>query len=513
MLEILNLIFGLFLSLILVLIYLLSCIMDGEGPKNRRNGKKDISGALDFMSGILGGAAIDKDADTSTIDFPIDDPDLKDKFTKAFWNARENGSISPLEKFSELKCRLPYTESQKIYTGARHIGQRKLILNEIQFLTRIDPKHRAVVVYVGAAPSNKGAFLASLFPNVRFVLIDPAKFDIRPYSNVRIANAHAVAGVGTGTKDSDLEEGTVDARDLVGRILRELEGAEICTIRTYMTAAIADEFNRRFSNSSGKVHSPWGSDGANNWTDITDCPLYFMSDIRTNFDPTDQGPTTFDIVWNSAQQMDWIYRMKPARSMLKFRIPFFGESGETLQKFADVDSHHPAAAESFDSKLNNVDFRQIFRDKKFQFLDGELFLQPWAPIESTETRLIVEPQEGEYKIREYKLKDYENAFYCFNKITRNYQMFDNPSADWELGFDHCADCALENKIWTDYCERYVAGYSTRTIHKFVNTLSQLTFRKLRDQGHGRMFKPIPLEILERKFREYKGGDSNDARSK
>jgi cap2 methyltransferase len=62
-----------------------------------------------------------------------------------------------------------------------HYGQRKLILSEIEFLTAVSERSSGstlpiLVVYAGAANGSHLPFLFMLFPNVRFVLIDPAPF-------------------------------------------------------------------------------------------------------------------------------------------------------------------------------------------------------------------------------------------------------------------------------------------------------------------------------------------------
>jgi hypothetical protein len=56
-----------------------------------------------------------------------------------------------------------------------HWGQRKLLLSEIEFLT-LHAKPHDTVVYAGAAPGTHTEYLASLFPTLKFVLVDPADF-------------------------------------------------------------------------------------------------------------------------------------------------------------------------------------------------------------------------------------------------------------------------------------------------------------------------------------------------
>jgi len=62
-------------------------------------------------------------------------------------------------------------------------GQRKLLLAEIDFLTRY-VQEGVTVVYAGAAPGTHLNYLAELFPSVKkFVLVDPAEFKCHPNSD------------------------------------------------------------------------------------------------------------------------------------------------------------------------------------------------------------------------------------------------------------------------------------------------------------------------------------------
>lgn len=78
-----------------------------------------------------------------------------------------------------------------------HWGQRKLMLSEIEFLTKFYPKseedRRRVVVYAGAAPGTHIPYLAELFPRLCFHLIDPAPFheNVRTSTNSKIKYENA----------------------------------------------------------------------------------------------------------------------------------------------------------------------------------------------------------------------------------------------------------------------------------------------------------------------------------
>lgn len=56
-----------------------------------------------------------------------------------------------------------------------HWGQRKLLLSEIEFLTKYGVSG-STVVYAGAAPGTHIHYLIELFPELQFVLVDPAPF-------------------------------------------------------------------------------------------------------------------------------------------------------------------------------------------------------------------------------------------------------------------------------------------------------------------------------------------------
>ena len=89
----------------------------------------------------------------------------------------------PLIKFADL----PKSPMEFIYhfrcKAGLHVGQRKLFLSELQFLTHLYPKLKKTgkthyIVYVGAAPSNKTYYLASFFDIFKFILVDPNEFKL-----------------------------------------------------------------------------------------------------------------------------------------------------------------------------------------------------------------------------------------------------------------------------------------------------------------------------------------------
>jgi len=71
--------------------------------------------------------------------------------------------------------KLPYRRRKYDMKSVIHWGQRKLLLSEIEFLTNYGHPE-SDIVYAGAAPGIHIPYLAGLFPDNKWILIDPAKF-------------------------------------------------------------------------------------------------------------------------------------------------------------------------------------------------------------------------------------------------------------------------------------------------------------------------------------------------
>lgn len=81
--------------------------------------------------------------------------------------------------------RLPYDKNYIRNPSTNHWGQRKLIMSELDFLTRYS-NDKSVVVYAGAAPGTHIKILARFFPKLKFVLVDPAPFNIESTNKIDI---------------------------------------------------------------------------------------------------------------------------------------------------------------------------------------------------------------------------------------------------------------------------------------------------------------------------------------
>jgi hypothetical protein len=79
--------------------------------------------------------------------------------------------------------RIPYRailtpDELRLSKNVIHLGQRKLLISEIEFLTEVLSTNNAtaMVVYAGAAPGSHIVHLAEMFPSIRWELYDTNKF-------------------------------------------------------------------------------------------------------------------------------------------------------------------------------------------------------------------------------------------------------------------------------------------------------------------------------------------------
>ena len=95
---------------------------------------------------------------------------------------------------------------------------------------------------------------------------------------------------------------------------------------------------------------------------------------------------------------------------------------------------------------------------KYNYLDGELKLEPWNGVNSAECRLIV---NDKLTLKDYHLSEYENRFMYINFIYREFQSYKTSPGTMinnddsllyraVLGGDECFDCALEEEILSQF---------------------------------------------------------------
>lgn len=280
-----------------------------------------------------------------------------------------------IKKSFDLKDRLllpsmPKMEfkDKKTLSTLEHWGQRKLLLTEIEFLTRnTSPNKDYVFIYAGAAPGKHIPLLSLMFPNIKvFELWDPTKFEI---------------------PENELSEKFILNNEI-------------------FTDDVAKSLKKKYKHER----------------------VLFLSDIRrTTMDE--------DIIEDMKWQSDWVKILRPRASLLKFRLPW--------------------------------------DNKSTKYLKGSILIQPWAPINSTETRLEV-LHKDDFEEIEYSHKTYEQQMFYFNDVIRKNGYFDVPFEGFDNSlftpskknkrekhsmYDHCYDCSCELWLLHNY------------VKKFKNTIS------------------------------------------
>lgn len=336
----------------------------------------------------------------------------------------------PVIKLSDFEEREKYCVS-KTPRPSIHIGQRKLFLNELQFMTKYKPN---IVVYAGAAPSMHIWRLHELFPKTKFLLVDPNEFCIIKRKGVTQYDEPAgIEYLQVGNDRKNYYKGKqmvmyqnkiVDKESVRRGDNVPFEG-EICLCRpiSLIENLFTIDIARKVSEFAAKTKQT----------------VAFWSDIRTNI-ISDGNPTELDIYVNSAQQLTWVDIMKPTASMLKFRCPFLENTDPNLTVPEYAQEYLDYCKEKF-----NVDFLADYKNREFRYIDGEVFIQPWPGESSSESRLVF----SEINIVSYDSIEYEDKFFYYNDKLRLQKYFGH-KIDKKHCIDRCGDCALEASIWSDY---------------------------------------------------------------
>jgi hypothetical protein len=350
------------------------------------------------------------------------------------------------EKIDSLEY-LKYTSGNRMLRRGDHIGQRKLLLNEIQFLTKYPQK---ICIYAGSAPGNKTHLLSSLFPDIKFILIDPNKFSMvitdtqKNHRNLKHRDiVHLYSGYPSQSneyinkKESDM---SIDEKKTMINFIKTSQ-YKIFVIEDYMNNNYAELFKQLGETT-------------------------FISDIRSNTSEKGGNPLDIDIYWNSSMMYNWMNILKPICSMLKIRMPYG----------TDTNIKYDMYMEEFDySKKLGVDFIVDHKNNRFKFCKSEIYLQAWAGQSSSEMRMYIE-KKNITKLMTYDISDIEGRMFYLNLIDRTWHLHKNENTSKKLNFCHCNDCALENLIWTDYILKY--NHFIKDVHSAVELVDSITHRPL-----------------------------------
>jgi hypothetical protein len=132
--------------------------------------------------------------------------------------------------------------------------------------------------------------------------------------------------------------------------------------------------------------------------------LYFISDIRLN-------PDDDSVIKDNDINIVWHKIIKPDYSFLKFRCPYNGEY--------------------------------------YDYYKGDVYLQPYSNVSSTESRLVLKKKLEKEK---YNINEYQGKFLYFNRIIR--PAYHKQTIKQNKEFDHCYDCTFFSKIINEYFNKF-----------------------------------------------------------
>lgn len=118
-------------------------------------------------------------------------------------------------------------------------------------------------------------------------------------------------------------------------------------------------------------------------------------------------------------QKEWVKIIQPIACLLKFRVAY-----PEIQK---------------EDEASN----------KYKYLDGTLYMQQYAPIKSTEMRLLSIKNKTHYKDKIYDRYEIESKCFYFNQVVRQQYFYNNKIIKCT---SHHYDSNAEILLWKKYLE-------------------------------------------------------------
>ena len=139
-------------------------------------------------------------------------------------------------------------------------------------------------------------------------------------------------------------------------------------------------------------------------------------------------------------------------------------------------------------------YPHLIKQQEHISLDGRIYLQCYAPVTSTETRLHVIPDKnGKIKERKYNTKQYEEQLFWFNTTCRQSIVDNCKYYKPEIGVINNYDCYAECKILEEYykCYKNVENVQKMDVIKLVNKITKFI-------GSQRCLLTKPADVHEQK---------------
>ncbi len=330
----------------------------------------------------------------------------------------------------------------------KHFGQRKLFLTELLFLTNYGHLSNTVV-YPGAAHGYHIPLLAALFPTHKFYLYDAANFfeGIESYERIKVFNKLF------------LEEDAMKEEYKNALLISDIRTTEVATfdkaleniasnikyneeLKQDVLSLLQKEERKEFlSMKLGKLHLPEVKSFLKK--NISEEKLKEINLKRELKAVTEQS-----VINDMNLQASFMEYMRPAKAMLKFRVPYYDD-------------------EYCKSQRGSTD--ECF----FPYYKGLLLLQPYAPLSSTEMRLITDSTQT--KSYNYNCKEIEYKMFYFNTEIRNKQPEEN-NVLWDSKQE--ASIIQNFKIkFPKYTSWNILNYITNIIEKPLDFMSKINIQE------------------------------------
>jgi len=413
--------------------------------------------------------------------------------------------------YSEEYKELNNPSSYRVDVNQFHNGQLKLFLTEIQNLTENLDSHteKALVIYAGSSPSNKALFVSEMFPNVRFIFIDPNHSHIKNTTvnemgcNCQYEMCDSNSNVVYASK---LNNTKFDHCNVKNPRIKTLDGIiksfndKVLQLHNAMDL-IAEEYERDSDNRfyifnecltlelSKKLNSLILK------PEFSDSKILFWSDARTNSDISDvlnvpkansntesdewqtvqkinkrkkkkqqnsfNNPKNDDFIGNMAMYYHWVKTIvngldddREFYTMFKFK-PFYSFDTQNDNQKILINWNHKIFGDYY---RKDPSFLKLIKDgvekKMFPMFDGTIYIQAFALYKTSETRLCSNLKQIRSELRNYDVVEYENKMFYYNIYERLCRFYKNDYANKDNGIDHCGNCAILSTIVDTYNSKF-----------------------------------------------------------
>ena len=278
-----------------------------------------------------------------------------------------------------------------------HIGQRKLLITEIRFLTEVATGDLQLCIYAGSAKGHHLGIVHKLFPAIKWLLFDTSN--------------HFIVSDEDNPIQTDKNSRVIHNYDF----LREPLDLPFYIKKGYFTDDVAKEIKAI--------------------CDERSLPILFISDVRAS---DKKNPTDFEVVVDQMRQYQWRESLGNPASLLKTRSAF-------------KQIHRRDILPITDKELNYLVINNLSDGNWTPTVRGDIWLQPWAGRESAEVRIYA--PAGQNDILLLNNKEHEDTLFTHN-IWRSAVPHKHSPTFPDLGFSQNWDCAMEYHIWSEYIEKW-----------------------------------------------------------